>query len=108
MAWKGLVGRLLVDVWEVLVLGDICLEVCCLLPQKELDERGLTLTGGLSFLSSQYGWGASNVVDFEVVLANSTVVHANNKENTGKQTNTSTIILPNTYYRPLQSSEGRW
>lgn len=38
--------------------------------------------GGLSFLSSQYGWAANNVVDFEVVLANGTIVHANAKENT--------------------------
>jgi FAD/FMN-containing dehydrogenase len=42
------------------------------------------LTGGLSFLSSQYGWAANNVVEFEVVLANSTVVNANEKEHTGK------------------------
>ncbi|KAK9643035.1 hypothetical protein V6Z96_008875 [Aspergillus fumigatus] len=40
------------------------------------------LDGGLSFLSSQYGWAANNVVNFEVVLANGTVVNANAKENT--------------------------
>lgn len=44
----------------------------------------LTWLGGLSFLSSQYGWAANNVVDFEVVLANGTVTHANAKENSGK------------------------
>ncbi|KAE8353856.1 FAD dependent oxidoreductase [Aspergillus coremiiformis] len=43
---------------------------------------GFMLGGGLSFLSSQYGWAANNVVNFEVVLANSTIVHANSKENT--------------------------
>lgn len=43
---------------------------------------GYMLGGGLSFLSSQYGWAANNVVNFEVVLANGTVVNANAKENT--------------------------
>ncbi|KAL3446009.1 hypothetical protein BJX65DRAFT_138031 [Aspergillus insuetus] len=38
---------------------------------------GYMLGGGLSFLSSQYGWAANNVVEFEVVLANGTVVNAN-------------------------------
>lgn len=37
----------------------------------------------MSFLSSQYGWAANNVVDFEVVLANGTITHANNLTNTG-------------------------
>lgn len=41
---------------------------------------GYMLGGGLSFLSSQYGWAANNVVNFEVVLANGTVVNANAKE----------------------------
>lgn len=40
-------------------------------------------SGGMSFLSTQYGWAANNVVNFEVVLANGTVVNANAKENTG-------------------------
>ncbi|OKL61452.1 hypothetical protein UA08_03482 [Talaromyces atroroseus] len=43
---------------------------------------GYILGGGLSFLSSQYGWAANNVVDFEVVLANGTITHANNSTNT--------------------------
>ena len=34
--------------------------------------------GGLSFLSTQYGWAANNIVSFEVVLANATVVTASN------------------------------
>ncbi|KAI9925784.1 hypothetical protein MW887_005590 [Aspergillus wentii] len=57
--------------------------------QKSLDGTGRTLVGGrlggvggLSFLSSQYGWAANNVMNFEVVLANSTIVNANAKENT--------------------------
>lgn len=41
--------------------------------------------GGLSFLSSQYGWSANNVVNFEVVLANGTIVNVNKEENTGKR-----------------------
>jgi FAD/FMN-containing dehydrogenase len=40
----------------------------------------------LSFLSSQYGWAANNVVNFEVVLANGTVVNANAKEHSGRRT----------------------
>lgn len=40
--------------------------------------------GGLSFLSSQYGWAANNVVNYEVVLANATIVNANKDENQGK------------------------
>lgn len=48
-------------------------------------DISLTWLGGLSFLSSQYGWAANNVVNFEVVLANGTVINANAKENTGKQ-----------------------
>ncbi|KAB8238744.1 FAD dependent oxidoreductase [Aspergillus alliaceus] len=43
---------------------------------------GYILGGGLSFLSSQYGWAANNVVNFEVILANGTIVNANSKENT--------------------------
>lgn len=37
----------------------------------------------MSFLSTQYGWAANNVVNYEVVLANGTVVNASEKENTG-------------------------
>lgn len=44
----------------------------------------LIVTGGMSFLSTQYGWAANNVKNFEVVLANGTIVNANEKENTGK------------------------
>ncbi|EEA25210.1 hypothetical protein TMatcc_006569 [Talaromyces marneffei ATCC 18224] len=43
---------------------------------------GYVLGGGLSFLSSQYGWAANNVVDYEVVLANGTITHANSSTNT--------------------------
>ncbi|KAL2824820.1 hypothetical protein BDW59DRAFT_180187 [Aspergillus cavernicola] len=43
---------------------------------------GYMLGGGLSFLSSQYGWAANNVAEFEVVLANGSVVNANAKKYT--------------------------
>ncbi|CAI7607613.1 unnamed protein product [Penicillium manginii] len=43
---------------------------------------GYMLGCGMSFLSTQYGWAANNVKDFEVVLANGTIVNANEKENT--------------------------
>ncbi|KAM5471088.1 hypothetical protein MauCBS54593_003426 [Microsporum audouinii] len=42
---------------------------------------GLLLGGGLSFLGSQYGWATNNVVNFEVVLANATIVNANATSN---------------------------
>lgn len=44
----------------------------------------LTSPGGMSFLSTQYGWAANNVVNYQVVLANGTIVDANEDENTGK------------------------
>jgi FAD/FMN-containing dehydrogenase len=37
-------------------------------------------TGGLSYLSDKYGLACDNVVNFEVVLADGTVVNANNDE----------------------------
>ncbi|KOS38668.1 hypothetical protein ACN38_g10495 [Penicillium nordicum] len=42
---------------------------------------GYMLGGGMSFLSTQYGWAANNVLDYEVVLANGTIVHATESEN---------------------------
>jgi FAD/FMN-containing dehydrogenase len=39
------------------------------------------LVGGLSYLSTQYGWAVDNVVEFEVVLANASIVTATAKEN---------------------------
>ncbi|KAF4625739.1 hypothetical protein G7Y89_g12424 [Cudoniella acicularis] len=38
---------------------------------------GLTLGGGLSFLSAEYGLVCDNVVNYEVVLANASIVNAN-------------------------------
>jgi hypothetical protein len=38
-------------------------------------------TGGISFFSEYHGWACDTVVEFEVVLANSTVVKANQNIN---------------------------
>lgn len=42
----------------------------------EVGVGGYILGGGLSFLSAEYGWAANNVVEFEVVLYNGTIVTA--------------------------------
>lgn len=42
---------------------------------------GYLLGGGLSFLSSQYGWASNNVIAVEMVLPNGTVVTASNTTN---------------------------
>ncbi|RYP17192.1 hypothetical protein DL767_010062 [Monosporascus sp. MG133] len=42
---------------------------------------GLTLGGGISYFGPRFGWTCDTVTNFEVVLANSTVVNANNREN---------------------------
>ncbi|CAI7655371.1 unnamed protein product [Penicillium viridicatum] len=49
----------------------------------EVGVGGYMLGGGMSFLSTQYGWAANNVLDYEVVLANGTIVHATESENPG-------------------------
>ncbi|KAK4466382.1 hypothetical protein QBC42DRAFT_343165 [Cladorrhinum samala] len=36
---------------------------------------GLMLGGGLSYMSAQYGWSASSVIEYELVLPNGTVVY---------------------------------
>ncbi|GAP89524.1 putative FAD binding domain-containing protein [Rosellinia necatrix] len=36
---------------------------------------GYMLGGGLSFMSTEYGWAANSVLEFELVLANSSIVH---------------------------------
>ena len=41
----------------------------------------LLLGGGISYFSSMRGWAANNVVNFEVVLANGTLVNANKNSN---------------------------
>jgi FAD/FMN-containing dehydrogenase len=41
---------------------------------------GLVLGGGLSYMSTQYGWAASSVLEYEIVFANGTIGH-NTKDN---------------------------
>ncbi|TVY81095.1 FAD-dependent monooxygenase yanF [Lachnellula suecica] len=43
---------------------------------------GLLLGGGLSFQNSEHGLSCAGVVDYEIVLSDSTIVHANATENT--------------------------
>ncbi|TVY32148.1 putative FAD-linked oxidoreductase, partial [Lachnellula subtilissima] len=43
----------------------------------DVGVAGLTLGGGLSFLSGQYGLVCDNVVNYEVVLANASIVDVN-------------------------------
>ncbi|KAI0195870.1 hypothetical protein F4808DRAFT_452809 [Astrocystis sublimbata] len=43
---------------------------------------GYLLGGGISFFGSRYGWSTNMVVNYEVVLANSSILNANAKENT--------------------------
>ncbi|CAO2650291.1 Nn.00g015830.m01.CDS01 [Neocucurbitaria sp. VM-36] len=38
---------------------------------------GLVLGGGLSYMSAQYGWAASSVLEYEVVFSNGTIGHIN-------------------------------
>ena len=46
-----------------------------------LCSRKFTLTGGISFFSERHGWSCDNVIGFEVILANSTIVHASEHDN---------------------------
>ncbi|KAL4974751.1 hypothetical protein BDW66DRAFT_81006 [Aspergillus desertorum] len=41
---------------------------------------GLTLGGGISYYSPRYGWTCDTVSEFEVVLPNGTIVHADEKQ----------------------------
>jgi FAD/FMN-containing dehydrogenase len=43
---------------------------------------GLLLAGGVNFYGNQHGWSADNVLSYEVVLANGTIVTASDSENT--------------------------
>lgn len=38
---------------------------------------GYMLGGGLSFMSAEYGWASNNVVEYELVLANSSIITVN-------------------------------
>ncbi|KAL2824310.1 hypothetical protein BDW59DRAFT_180373 [Aspergillus cavernicola] len=47
----------------------------------DVGVSGLLLGGGLSFQNSEHSLGCMNVVDYELVLADSTITHANASEN---------------------------
>jgi FAD/FMN-containing dehydrogenase len=40
-----------------------------------------SLSGGLSFLSTQYGWASTHVLQYEIVLANGTITTASKNFN---------------------------
>ena len=67
---------------------------------------GLLLGGGVSFLSAQFGFACDNVLNYEVVLADGSIVNANATSNTdlfwalkgggnqfGRSCSTSIIVL---------------
>ncbi|KKF92680.1 Bifunctional solanapyrone synthase [Ceratocystis platani] len=48
---------------------------------SDVGVGGFVLGGGLSFLSTQYGWAANNVLEYEIVLINGTVTTASADKN---------------------------
>lgn len=42
---------------------------------------GLSLGGGISWFSTRYGWTADTITNYEVVLANGSIINANKKQN---------------------------
>lgn len=47
----------------------------------DIGVSGLTLGGGISWFSGKYGWACDNVHEYEVVLADGSVVEANVDQN---------------------------
>ncbi|KAF2964594.1 hypothetical protein GQX73_g8974 [Xylaria multiplex] len=43
---------------------------------------GVITGGGISYFSPRYGWACDTVVNFEVVLANGSIINANDRQNT--------------------------
>ncbi|CAD6593166.1 MAG: hypothetical protein ASARMPRED_007094 [Alectoria sarmentosa] len=68
--WDNVYNQL--DPHNVTVVGGRVLDV---------GVGGLVLGGGLSYLSDLYGLACDNVIDFEVVLANASIVNANAQSN---------------------------
>ncbi|OTA98692.1 hypothetical protein M426DRAFT_69295 [Hypoxylon sp. CI-4A] len=68
--WEHVYTQL--DQYNVTVVGGRVLDV---------GVGGLTLGSGLSYISDLYGLACDNVVNFEVVLANGSLVNANDKLN---------------------------
>ncbi|KAF3931067.1 hypothetical protein ABW20_dc0105584 [Dactylellina cionopaga] len=60
------------DQYNITVLGG---------RDADVGVGGFLLGGGMGFLSNSNGWAADNILDYEVVLANGEIVHANKKEN---------------------------
>ncbi|KAK6530785.1 hypothetical protein TWF281_007621 [Arthrobotrys megalospora] len=69
--WTGVYNAL--DPLNVTVLGA---------RNSDVGVGGFLLGGGISFLSNSYGWATDNIVDFEVVLADGGIIHANDQQNT--------------------------
>lgn len=42
---------------------------------------GLSVGGGISYFSTRYGWTVDTIINYEIVLANGTIVNANEREN---------------------------
>ncbi|KAI1267665.1 hypothetical protein F5Y18DRAFT_308021 [Xylariaceae sp. FL1019] len=71
-------GNRWLDVYQVLAEDNLAVAGGRFGP---VGVSGLLLGGGISYFSSDHGWGANNVVNFEVVLANGTVCEANAQQN---------------------------
>ncbi|KAF3903865.1 hypothetical protein ABW20_dc0103725 [Dactylellina cionopaga] len=69
--WKAVYSKL--DALGITVMGG---------RSADVGVGGFLLGGGFSYLSNANGWAADNVVDYEVVLANGNIVHANANQNT--------------------------
>ncbi|KAK6334695.1 hypothetical protein TWF718_010142 [Orbilia javanica] len=48
---------------------------------SDVGVGGFLVNGGVSYLADRYGWAVDNVRDFEVVVADGRVLHANKDEN---------------------------
>ncbi|KAI0391866.1 hypothetical protein F5Y17DRAFT_387803 [Xylariaceae sp. FL0594] len=71
-------GNRWMDVYQVLAKDDLAVTGGRFGP---VGVSGLLLGGGVSYFSSEHGWAANGVVNYEVVLANGTVCHANARQN---------------------------
>ncbi|KAI9878960.1 MAG: hypothetical protein M1830_010014 [Pleopsidium flavum] len=67
--WKEIYEHL--DPHDLFVIGGRVVSV----------GTSLILGGGISYFSGTHGWAANNVINFEVVLANGTIVNANKSTN---------------------------
>ena len=65
LRWQDVIAAL--DPYNVTVVGGRVGHV----------GMGLVLGGGLSFKSAQYGWAANTIANYEIVLANGSIVNAN-------------------------------